>query len=279
MTSVVEALFERSADAFRADAWPDRTCFQAGSPARAARLGALVPEALHAPAAFLAAHPGVAWLHRVDPDRYDHDEAVGPARAAERLAGGEMFDVRDVQTWLPEAAHWLAQLARELGTRERAAYCHAFVSPRGSGVPKHFDNREVFVVQISGTKRWELAPNTALPCPLAPHVVGGSVHALNKHAASALAEPELRDATVHVLEPGAALFVPRGMWHRTQALDDSLSLSFGLRTPSRVEVLLEALGVELGRDPVWRAPAYDPARLPRATLDAIRAAVARLREG
>jgi 50S ribosomal protein L16 3-hydroxylase len=134
-------------------------------------------------------------------------------------------------------------------------------------------------VQLAGRKRWELAANTALPYPLSPHVAGGPVHALNQHAAAALADREMpADTITHVLEPGAALFVPRGMWHRTHALDDSLSLSFGLRAPSRAEQLLEALGDELGRDPAWRAPAFDPARLPRATIDALRAAVARLRE-
>lgn len=277
--TVVETLFEVTPSAFRASAWPDRVRFQPGSPARAAALGVVVPDALRTPAAFLAAHPGVAWLHRAEAGRYEHETAIDARRAVDRLAAGDMFDVRDVQTWLPEVAGWLTQLAHELATTERAAYCHAFVSPGGTGVPKHFDNREVIVVQLAGTKRWELAPNTELPQPVAAHVVGGRVHALNAHAAAALSEPAMPGGTVeHVLEPGAALFVPRGYWHRTHALTDSLSLSFGVRAPSRAEHLLEALGAELGRDPAWRAPAFDPTRLSPTTLDAMRAAVARLRE-
>lgn len=260
----------------------------AGSTARRDDLiPALVPDpSLHDPVAFLRAHRGVAWLHEVGADGgYDHDTSVDVEAAVERFRAGTMMDLRHVQTWIPAVRAWLDELAAELGLSgvEHGGYCHAFVCPAGSGVPKHFDNRDVIVVQLVGRKRWELADNPALVHPLAAHVVGGPVHALNRHApAEALAAPALpASAVTHVLEPGAALFVPRGTWHRTHALEASLSLSFGFRAPSRLEQAIAAAVAELGRDPAWRAPAYDVTRAGGdevvAFVRAMRAAIARLR--
>jgi len=280
---LVARLLGMPLDAFRAHVWPLRAHVTPGSAERAAMVHQLVDARLLEPSAFLAAAPGLAWQHgTTEAGTYDHDTSLDTARAVARFGAGAMFDVRNLQTWNPAVAAWLAQIAEqlELGAAARASYCHAFVCPRGSGVPKHFDNREVFVVQLVGRKRWELAPNP-FEYPLAAHVVGGPVHALNRHAAG-LADPEMPVGETHVLEPGAVLFLPRGMWHRTHALEDSLSFSFGVRVPSRVEALVSAVAAALSEAPAWRAPAYDvhvhrPAGI-ELTVAAIRAAIDRLRD-
>lgn len=271
-------------DAFSAQVWPTNVHVCPGSPERAAMVRELVEDRLRDPAAFLAAYPGVAWQHAAGADgSYDHETSLDAASAVARFHAGAMFDVRDIQTWLPSVRAWLAQLTDQLalGAAARASYCHAFVCPSGSGVPKHFDNREVIVVQLVGRKRWQLAANPIIEHPLAPHVVGGPVHALNRHVARELEDPAMHDATTHVLEPGAVLFVPRGTWHRTHALDDSLSFSFGFRVPSRVEALVAAAAQALARDPAWCAPAYDvTARRPPGiehTLTTLREVIERLR--
>ena len=282
--ALIERLFGESLATFRAEAWPDRVRSHAGAPERLGELFAL--PALADPVTLLGAHRGVISLYRLSADGgYDNDTRLDAATAVEQFRGGAMLDLRDVQRWLPPVQDWLDQLVDELGIAgvARATYCHAFVSPAGTGVPKHFDNREVIVVQIRGQKQWTLAPNPALAHPLMPHVVGGPVHALNRHVPrEVLTDPTMPPGAVtHVLEPGAALLVPRGTWHRTHALEDSLSLSFGLRVPSRVESFLEAVAAALRDDPAWQAPAYDltvvrPPGVERFVA-AMRGAIGRLR--
>lgn len=289
MTSIVACLFGVAHEEFVTTVWPTRPAFAPGTPARARELvAALMPAALResatSPAAFLAAYTGRVWLNDTsEPGRYQHEQTIDAAAAAARFATGAMFDVRNIETWIPEVASWLAGLNEQLGlgAAARASYCHAFASPRSTGVPKHFDNREVIVVQLLGTKRWELMPNTTIANPLAPHVVGGVTNALNRHVGSSLDDHAMPLATTYVLEPGAALFVPRGMWHRTCALEDSLSFSFGLRVPSRLEEIIQHLVNHLASTPGWGSPAYDLATThpegSELTRRAIRKALDRLR--
>ncbi len=281
--TLIELLLGMSPGQFRAEHWPERPRQFAAPLARLAEL-ADDPALVDIPS-LLAAHQGPAWLHRTAADgRYDHDASVDTTEGARLFELGTQMDLRDLQRWLPPVRSWLARLTAELSLEFAAhtGYCHAFVSPTGTGTPKHFDNREVIVVQIRGRKRWQVAPNEALPNPLMPHVVGGATHAFNKAAGPALDDPAMPgDATTYTLDPGAVMFVPRGYWHATHALEDSLSLSFGFRIPSWAEMALNTMLTELAREPAWRATAYDVLKVKPPGLDefarALKAAIAELR--
>jgi len=58
-----------------------------------------------------------------------------------------------------------------------------------------------------------------------------------------------------VLEPGSLLFVPRGVWHATEAEDDALSLNFTYTAPTWLDLLAAALRGRLAVSPAWRATA------------------------
>jgi 50S ribosomal protein L16 3-hydroxylase len=271
--SQIERVLGVSPEQFLADHWPDKILHADRSVEALEDLASL--EELRDIARFLEANPGRAWLHRTTADgAYDHETSVDAATAARLYEHGEMMDIRDVQAWIPAVKTWLSRFHTELGLEAFAhgGYCHAFVSPAGTGVPKHFDNREVIVVQIIGTKRWELAPNDALRAPLMPHVAGGPIHALNSQAGSRAALDELQmpePVVQHTLSPGSAVFVPRGVWHRTHALEDSLSLSFGLRIPSWAELFVNTALQELAKDEAWRGTAVDLAQNRGPSADAI----------
>lgn len=253
--AALHTLLGMPAAGFLAAHWPAQPLFTTGDPAR---LGALTSDpAVRDIPAFLRAHRGLCQVHVRRADGHVHHESVDAETAVARYAAGAVMDLRDVQRWFAPARALLDALAGELGAT--AGYCHAFVSPAGTGVDKHFDNREVFAVHLLGAKRWRLAANPAWPLPLMPHAAGGPIHPLNRGAPPAeLADPEMpATAATHVLDPGAVVFVPRGHWHDTLALADSLSLSFGFRLPSRVERFTEALTAALADDPAWRATACD----------------------
>jgi hypothetical protein len=82
------------------------------------------------------------------------------------------------------------------------------------------------------------------------------------------------DAMTVDLRPGSVLFIPRGTWHDTETLQDSVALTLSYSVQSWADALLERLGAELRREPAWRAPATGLG----APGEEGRAALAHLRE-
>ena len=279
MTSAIEQLLDLPVERFLADHWPRRPVHATGSTDRISDL-AVRPE-VHDIPSFIRAHTGALQLHLRQPDGNVRHEPAGPEAAIAQFHAGTVMDLRDIQRWFAPARAWMERIAAELAAS--AGYCHAFISPAGTGVAKHFDNREVFAVQLLGRKRWRLAPNDAWPMPLMPHAAGGTVHPFNQDAPiDALADTEMpADAETHVLEPGSVMFVPRGYWHDTHTLEDSLSFSFGFRNTTRLEKFVALVTDELAREPAWRGTAFDP-RVKRppgteAFVDGLRRALAEMR--
>jgi hypothetical protein len=58
------------------------------------------------------------------------------------------------------------------------------------------------------------------------------------------------------MKPGSILFVPRGMWHRTEAGGASFSASICVDTPTTADLLLPLLRLALRADPTLRRPLY-----------------------
>ena len=63
------------------------------------------------------------------------------------------------------------------------------------------------------------------------------------------------DGAEFVLRPGSVLFVPRGSWHMTEAVSDSLSLNFTFTAPCWMDILLTALRGRLAQSSEWRETA------------------------
>ena len=54
------------------------------------------------------------------------------------------------------------------------------------------------------------------------------------------------------MEPGSALFLPRGYWHSSLALEDSLAITFTLCSRTWLEVIWEKLREEILQSEDWR---------------------------
>jgi len=95
---------------------------------------------------------------------------------------------------------------------------NAYLTPAGmSGFAPHYDDHDVFVLQLEGKKEWSLhAPLALLP-----------VEPLTRIPDDRLGEP-LRTVT---LDPGDLLYIPRGFIHYARAAHThSLHLTVGVRT-------------------------------------------------
>ncbi|MFJ1730848.1 JmjC domain-containing protein [Streptomyces sp. NPDC088254] len=206
-------------------------------------------------------HPYGVRLHLTrSPERYRADIVVDGSQGAAFFDDGVSVNLEEFDRVSPVAGAWLDAIAAGLGIPRPFCGCSAFVSPVGSGLPLHFDAKDVVVFQVSGVKRWRLADNTGLRHPTANYAAGSRY--VSKELASyyrpgtpGTEVPEQCDPVD--LRPGDALFLPRGHWHGTEAHQHapSVSLSFGIQAPSWSAVFLERLKARLLASDHWRAPA------------------------
>ncbi|WP_163937691.1 cupin domain-containing protein [Paraferrimonas sp. SM1919] len=97
----------------------------------------------------------------------------------------------------------------------------SFSTP-GGGVGPHIDQYDVFIIQGSGKRRWQVGPNTHTTCR-------------NDNTMSLVTDFEaIIDAE---LNPGDILYIPAGYPHQGQTIEPSMSYSMGFRAPSQKEFI------------------------------------------
>ena len=96
---------------------------------------------------------------------------------------------------------------------------------RGGSVGPHFDQYDVFLIQASGQRRWQLGPVCDADTPLQPH-----------DSLRLLADMPVQEE--HLLGPGDVLYIPPGVAHWGIAEDDDcVTWSVGFRAPRRADLL------------------------------------------
>jgi ribosomal protein L16 Arg81 hydroxylase len=135
------------------------------------------------------------------------------------------------RTW-PPLVDFGTQLAGELG---HPVQINGYITPpQNQGFAPHYDVHDVFVLQVAGRKRWTIhAP--VVEAPLADQPWEKRRAAVHARAA----EEPLIDT---VLEPGDALYLPRGTIHAAQALGEvSIHLTVGVHPVTRYQVVRHLL--------------------------------------
>lgn len=120
----------------------------------------------------------------------------------------------------------LAALAADFQADFLAAIdIHLYCTPAGeAGFGWHYDAEDVFILQTVGSKDWLLRKNTVNPWPLVETLpadmrYGGEIMPLVRCR----------------LQAGDWLYIPAGYWHRTEAQEQSCSLSVGVATPTGLD--------------------------------------------
>jgi ribosomal protein L16 Arg81 hydroxylase len=97
------------------------------------------------------------------------------------------------------------------------------------GFDLHFDDHDVFILQVTGRKRWSVYGMTK-PYPLA-----------QDRAASA--KPETNPIWEEMLQDGDLLYIPRGWWHvATPQAEPTLHLTVGVHNRTGVDLLRWMIG-------------------------------------
>ena len=203
-------------------------------------------------------------------------DQVRDDRVAALFAEGTTVVLQALHRMWPSVIDFATRLAADLGHPVQA---NAYITPPSSrGFSAHYDVHDVFVLQLAGRKHWTVhAPVHDDPLRDQPW---------NDHAAAVAARARDDEPALDVvLEPGDALYLPRGWLHAATALGDtSAHLTVGVHVVTRY-ALVEALAALVGNDPALRASlplgldVADPDALAPhldAVRDALTAAVARV---
>lgn len=175
----------------------------------------------------------------VKPGQYSHPSGViDVARVYQELADGSTVILPQLHFRLPRLAALCRGLEGELGARFQT---NVYLTPGGAqGFKRHFDNHDVFVLQVAGCKHWRLY-DTPVALPLRGQ----------EFRPEAVAAAEQTGA--FTLGPGDVAYLPRGLMHEAES-DDAMSLHITVGALARTwhDLLVEALSDVTLRDVAFR---------------------------
>lgn len=113
--------------------------------------------------------------------------------------------------------------------------------PAAQGFRTHYDTHDVLVLQVQGRKRWRVWDGEPVPRPTRRTPWPGNL------------APE-GEPHVLVLNPGDALYIPRGVFHdaATEPGDAALHITLGYLEPSWAEALRQLIDDVEATDPALR---------------------------
>jgi ribosomal protein L16 Arg81 hydroxylase len=143
-----------------------------------------------------------------------------PAALNSAMAAGAGLVIDAIEEAEAKLRRLTTDIERVLGSHAQANL-YANVAGGSDAFGMHWDDHEVFVLQVEGEKQWEIYGLT-MPVPL-----GGLSQ-----------PPQPREAPVQLtLRRGDLLYLPRGWWHRVTASAETAHLSIGIRLPTGIDVL------------------------------------------
>jgi ribosomal protein L16 Arg81 hydroxylase len=228
--------------------WTSRPLFVRGSPLRLPAV--FRARALQTLGGLLGASPTGVRTWFVDPRGAERSVEV-PADAAAELYLSRRLTVVVDGVRIPAVETLMSRMKAELVTLQHSIGANAYVSPAGVGTRMHFDQQDVFLVQIVGRKRWTIAPQTQVRHPTEPFF-GGQLGRENRLHRARFPTRMPRAARTVVLAPGNVLYLPAGTWHESLTLKDSIALTFTFASTSWLDLLLLRLRARLLRREPWR---------------------------
>jgi 50S ribosomal protein L16 3-hydroxylase len=146
----------------------------------------------------------------------DYDLSLGPFEHG-KLGSNQMLMVQNLESFLPSISDWLCHEFAFL-PRWRIEDVMASASHQNGNCGPHFDQYDVFLVQLQGEKHWSLDDGNHVMADLR---IDSDVRLL--------ADFEATHTTVQ--KPGDVLYIPPGVGHHGVASDLCITLSVGIRNP------------------------------------------------
>lgn len=165
----------------------------------------------------------------------------GPINALEALyecyRNGSTIVLNGLEQWCEPLQRLSGRLGAELSARIQM---NVYLTPAGSrGFKPHYDTHDVFIAQVHGTKRWQLASEPyELPLASRPH---------DKSAPEPAPEREFD------LQAGDVLYLPRGAIHSATANETaSVHVTIGVHPVLYSQAITDALNKVYAEDVRFR---------------------------
>lgn len=121
---------------------------------------------------------------------------------------------------------------------------NSYLSADGSGFGLHLDHHPVFILQLDGAKRWWYSVEPALKQVITNVSFPTDLEIVKLPWVTVTRPPEHSLCEV-VLRPGDVLYLPKGCWHRAQAIGHSLALTLAMESISLADLIKAAMGPKL----------------------------------
>lgn len=164
---------------------------------------------------------------------------IDVARLYQGFADGATIILSQLHMLVPELGQYCRALEREFSTRFQT---NIYLTPGGNsqGFKAHYDSHDVFVLQVSGRKKWKIF-DTPIELPLRAQDF----------------DPETNlpgDVTMEFdLEPGDMCYIPRGVMHAAESDNElSLHITVGVIARTWTDLLLETLSTVALKDAAFR---------------------------
>lgn len=146
----------------------------------------------------------------------NYNLTLGPFGKGE-LGPHQMLMIQNLESIIPEVSQWLSDEFNFL-PRWRIEDVMATAAHQGGNCGAHFDQYDVFLVQIAGEKTWSLDE-------------GGHTAADLRDDADIRLLDYFEPTRTLTQQPGDVLYIPPGVGHHGLAADNSITLSIGIRNP------------------------------------------------
>lgn len=181
------------------------------------------------------------WTATAEQSRKFSATEEQPTALLDRLRQGETLVINRVEKLVPEIADFVSGFIPDLANNEAGVNVY-FSWPGIQGLRCHYDSQDIFVMQVEGSKQWQVFRDTF------KYPLRGQISSAHPESSPSEENPYL----VCTLNPGDLLYLPRGHWHYAIATDSpSLHLTFGITCRTGMHFLIW-LGIQLQQREVWR---------------------------
>ncbi|MCA8931715.1 MAG: hypothetical protein KDA49_04565 [Rhodospirillaceae bacterium] len=177
---------------------------------------------------------------KMSADEYAFESGlVDAAKVAALFADGATIIMPHLHMRLPKLSDACRAMEREFGYRFQT---NIYLTPPGEaqGFHPHYDNHDVFVLQVSGSKSWKIY-DTPVELPHRGQAFNPEAYKLG---------PVSQE---FVLKAGDLTYIPRGVVHDAVSTDEaSLHITLGVLSKTWTDLLVEAVTLASMRDPALR---------------------------
>jgi bifunctional lysine-specific demethylase and histidyl-hydroxylase NO66 len=183
-------------------------------------------------------------------DRISREAFIDEGGRVSRVAVVEHY-LRGATIIFPHLHESLFNLGEFCRSLEEVFTCHiqtnVYLTPRSSGgqanqgFPPHYDNHDVFVMQVAGAKSWRFY-GTPVTIPYR-----GEGFMVGEHPVGEVTQ-------TFTLQAGDCVYIPRGLMHDAENVGDepSLHITVGMITKTWADLILEAVSELALSEPGFR---------------------------